>query len=162
KGGGVTNEAFEKKKLVIKTAIEINNINKEDPIDVLAKVGGFDIAAMVGVFLGAAYYQIPVVVDGFISIVAALAAIRLNPLVKDYLITSHCSKEIGYNIAMEEIGLKPMVDLDMRLGEGSGCPIAFSIVEYACAMMNNMATFAEAEIDCSYLEDVRDEDSYIV
>ncbi|MGL5087464.1 MAG: nicotinate-nucleotide--dimethylbenzimidazole phosphoribosyltransferase [Clostridium sp.] len=162
KGGGVTNEAFEKKKLVIRKALDLNNANKEDTIDVLAKVGGFDIAAMVGVYLGASFYKIPVVIDGFISIVASLAATRLNPLVKDYLITSHCSKEIGFNIAMKELGLKPMIDLDMRLGEGSGCPIAFSIVEYSCAMMNNMATFAEAEIDSSYLEDVRDECSYIV
>ena len=162
KGGGITNEAFNKKKLVIKTALEINNINKKDPIDILAKVGGFDIAAMVGVFIGAAFYRIPVVVDGFISSVAALTATKLNPLVKHYLITSHCSKEIGYDIAINELKLEPMVNLDMRLGEGSGCPIAFSIVEYACAIMNNMATFAEAEIDNSYLDSVRSADSYIV
>lgn len=162
KGGGVTAQAFEKKKQVIRKAININNVNSQDPIDILAKVGGFDIAAMVGVYLGASFYKIPVVIDGFISIVAALAAVRLNPLVKDYLIPSHYSREIGFNIAMNELGLKPMIDLDMRLGEGSGCPIAFSIVEYSCAMMNNMATFAQAEIDCSYLEEVRDEGSYIV
>lgn len=162
KGGGVTKEAFEKKKLVIKTALEINNLDKEDPIDILSKVGGFDIAAMVGVFIGAAFYQIPVVVDGFISVVAALAAVRMNPLVRDYLIASHCSKEIGYNIAMDELELEAMINLDMRLGEGSGCPIAFSVVQYACAMMNNMATFAEAKIDNSYLEEVRNEENYIV
>ncbi|MBU3106802.1 nicotinate-nucleotide--dimethylbenzimidazole phosphoribosyltransferase [Clostridium gasigenes] len=162
KGGGVTKEAFEKKKVVIKTALEINNIDIKDPIDIISKVGGFDIAAMVGVFIGAAYYQIPVVVDGFISAVAALAAVKINPLVRDYLITSHCSKEIGYNIALDELKLDSMVNLDMRLGEGSGCPIAFSIVQYACAMMNNMATFAEAEIDNGYLDTVRSEDDYIV
>lgn len=162
KGGGVTNEGFEKKKLVIKKSLEINNVNKEDPIDILAKVGGFDIAAMVGVFIGAAFYKIPVVVDGFISAVAALTAVRIKPLIKDYLITSHCSKEIGYNIAMDELKLEAMVNLDMRLGEGSGCPIAFSIVEYACAMMNNMATFSEAKIDNSYLDKVKDEKNYIV
>lgn len=162
KGGGVTKEAFEKKKLVIKRALEVNEIDKNDTIDILSKVGGFDIAAMVGVFIACSYYQIPVVVDGFISAVAALAAVKINPLVRDYLITSHCSKEIGYNIAMEELKLESMVNLDMRLGEGSGCPIAFSIVEYACAMMNNMATFEEAEIDNSYLDEVKSEDSYIV
>ena len=162
KGGGVTNEAFEKKKSVIKSALEINSFDEKDPIDILSKVGGFDIAAMVGVFIGASYYKIPVVVDGFISAVAALAAVKINPLVKDYLITSHCSKEIGYNIAMDELKLEPMVNLDMRLGEGSGCPIAFSIVQYACAIMNNMATFEEAEIDDSYLEEVRSEENYIV
>ena len=113
-------------------------------------------------FLGAAYYKIPIVIDGFISVVAALAAVRINPLVKEYLITSHCSKEIGYNIAMKELELQPMLNLDMRLGEGSGCPIAFSVIEFSCAMMNNMATFDEAEINDDYLDEVRGEENYIV
>lgn len=162
KGAGVTKEAFEKKKLVVKTALEIHNINKEDPIDIIAKVGGYDIAAMAGVFLGAAYYRIPVVIDGYISVVAALIATRLNPLAKGYFIPSHKSEEIGYNIAMKELGLNPMLNLGMRLGEGSGCPIAFSIIDFAISMMNNMATFEEGHIDDSYLDQVRDEESYIV
>ena len=162
KGAGLTDEAFDKKKQVVRKAIELNKPNPNDPIDVVAKVGGFDLAGMVGVFLGASYYKIPVVIDGFISAVAALIATKLNKFVKDYLISSHCSKEIGYNIAMDNIGLEPMLNLDMRLGEGSGCPIAFSVVQYACAMMNNMATFSEAEIDPSYLEEVKDKKSYIV
>ena len=108
--------------------------------------------------MGAAYYKIPVVIDGFISAVAALSAIKLNPLVKEYLIASHYSKEIGYKIAMKEIGLEPMLNLDMRLG----CPIAFSIVEFSCAMMNNMATFDEAGINDDYLDDVREAENYIV
>lgn len=162
KGAGVTKEAFEKKKLVVKTAVEKNNINREDPIDIVSKVGGYDIAAMAGVFLGSAYYKIPVVIDGFISVVAALVATRLNKLVKEYCIPSHKSKEIGYNIAIEELGLKPMLDLGMRLGEGSGCPIAFSIIDFANSMMKNMATFDEGNIDDSYLEEVRGEENYIV
>ena len=162
KGAGLTEEAFEKKKEVVRKAIEINNPNSEDPIDIVAKVGGFDIAGMVGVFLGASYYRIPVVIDGFISVVAALLAVRLSPEVIDYLIPSHLSKEIGYNLAIKELGLEPMLNLDMRLGEGSGCPIAFSIISSACAMMNNMATFEEVEIDPSYLEEIRDKKSYIV
>lgn len=162
KGAGITKEAFEKKKWVVSEAIRVNKPNEKDIIDVISKVGGFDIAGMVGVFLGAAYYKVPVVIDGFISAVAALAAVRLNPLVKEYLISSHCSKEIGYNIAMKEMMLEPMLNLDMRLGEGSGCPIAFSIVEFSCAMMNNMGTFAEAEINDDYLEEVRGEENYIV
>lgn len=162
KGAGITKEAFEKKKWVVSKAIKINSPNKNDIIDVLSNVGGFDIAGMTGVFLGAAYYKIPVVIDGFISAVAALSAIKLNPLVKEYLIASHYSKEIGYKIAMKEIGLEPMLNLDMRLGEGSGCPIAFSIVEFSCAMMNNMATFDEAGINDDYLDDVREEENYIV
>lgn len=162
KGAGLTDEAFEKKKEVVRKAIEVNNPNNEDPIDILAKVGGFDLAGMVGVFLGSAYYKVPVVIDGFISVVAALIAVRLNPFVRDYLIASHLSKEIGYNIAIKEIGLEPMLNLDMRLGEGSGCPIAFSIVGYACSMMNNMVTFQEAEINPSYLEEIRDKKNYII
>lgn len=162
KGGGLTKEAFKKKKEVIKRAIEINSPNANDPIDIVAKVGGFDLAGMVGVFLGCAYYKVPVVIDGFISAVAALVATKLNDYVKGYLIPSHFSKELGYIIAMNEIGLEPMLNLDMRLGEGSGCPIAFSVVSYACAMMNNMATFSEAEIDPSYLEEVRGKENYIV
>ena len=162
KGAGLTDEAFNKKKEVIKRAININKPNSKDPIDVLSKVGGFDLAGMVGVYIGSAYYKLPVVIDGFISAVAALVATKLCPNIKDYLITSHISKEIGYSIAIDNIGIEPMINLDMRLGEGSGCPIAFSIVSYACAMMNNMATFEEAEIDPSYLEEIRDKNSYIV
>ena len=162
KGAGITREAFEKKKWVVREAIRRNNPDVSNPIDIVAKVGGFDIAGMVGVFLGAAYYRIPVVIDGFISVVAALVATRINPLVKEYLIPSHSSKEIGYNIAIEDLGLEPMLNLNMRLGEGSGCPIAFSVVEFSCAMMNNMATFAEAEINDDYLEEVRGEENYIV
>lgn len=162
KGAGLTDEAFILKKKVVKKAIEINKPNREDPIDVIAKVGGFDLAGMVGVYLGAAYYKLPIVIDGFISVVAALVATKLCSKVKDYLIPSHVSKEIGYSIAINNIGLEPMLNLDMRLGEGSGCPIAFSIVNYACAIMNNMATFHEAEIDPSYLSKIKDKKNYIV
>lgn len=162
KGAGLTDEAFILKKKVVKKAIEINKPNREDPIDVIAKVGGFDLAGMVGVYLGAAYYKLPIVIDGFISVVAALVATKLCSKVKDYLIPSHVSKEIGYSIAINNIGLEPMLNLDMRLGEGSGCPIAFSIVNYACAIMNNMATFHEAEIDPSYLNKIKDKKNYIV
>lgn len=155
RGAGITDEAFKKKINVVKKAIEINNPIKFDPIDVLAKVGGFDIAAMAGVFLGAAYYKLPVVIDGFISAVAALIAFRLNPKTKEYMFTSHDSKEIGFKIAMNEIGLSSILNLDMGLGEGSGCPLAFSIIDSACAVMNNMATFEEAEINDSYLEQLK-------
>ena len=143
------------KKKVIKKAIEINNPIKDDPIDVVSKVGGFDIAAMAGVFLGAAYYKIPVVIDGFISVVAALIAFRLNPKTRDYMFTSHGSRELGFKVAMEELKLSPILNLDMALGEGSGCPLAFSIIDSACAVMNNMATFEEAEINDSYLDELK-------
>ncbi|WP_423363985.1 nicotinate-nucleotide--dimethylbenzimidazole phosphoribosyltransferase [Mycoplasma sp. P36-A1] len=162
KGGGITNESFEKKKLVVEQAIKINNLNFNDPIDIVAKVGGYDIVAMAGVYLGAAYYRIPVVIDGYISVVAALVANRINPLVKDYCFASHKSEEIGYNLAIKELELSPMLDLNMRLGEGSGCPIAFSVIEFATSMMNNMATFEDVAIDNEYLDEVRDKECYIV
>ncbi|WP_459480771.1 nicotinate-nucleotide--dimethylbenzimidazole phosphoribosyltransferase [Clostridium saccharoperbutylacetonicum] len=155
RGAGITDEAFRKKIKVVKRAIEINKPDKSDPIEVVSKVGGFDIAAMAGVFLGAAYYKIPVVIDGFISAVAALIAFRLNNNTRDYMFTSHCSKEVGYNGAIKELGLSPILNLDMGLGEGSGCPLAFSIIDSACAVMNNMATFEEAEINDSYLDELK-------
>ena len=155
RGAGLTDEGLEKKVRVVKKAIEMNNPKKEDPIDVLSKLGGFDIAAMAGVFLGAAKYKIPVVIDGFISVVAALIAYRLNNKCRDYMFTSHCSKEIGFVLGMKELNLSPILDLNMGLGEGSGCPIAFSVIDTACAVMNNMATFAEAEIDDSYLDKLK-------
>src|SRR5471030_1323762 len=102
RGAGITDEAFEKKKKVVKKSIQINKPIKDDPIDVVSKVGGFDIAAMAGVFLGAAYYKMPVVIDGFISVVAALIAFRLNPKTRDYMFTSHDSKELGFKVAMKE------------------------------------------------------------
>ena len=162
KGSGLLERDYINKINVIKKAIEINKPNKKDVIDVLSKIGGFDIAAMAGVFLGSAYYKIPVVIDGFISAVAALIAVRINPIVEEYLITSHASKEIGYKIIIDELGLEPMLNLDMRLGEGSGCPIAFSVVEASCAVMNNMATFEEADINDDYIDNVRDKSCYIV
>lgn len=155
KGGGITDEAFKNKKRVIEKSIQFHQPNKKDPIDVLTKVGGLELAGMAGCFLGAAYYRVPIVIDGFISAAAALTAYRINPLIKDFLIPSHCSIEPGYIHIMEEIGLKPMVYLEMRLGEGTGCPIAFSIVETALAVMNHMASFAEATIINDYLVDIR-------
>lgn len=162
KGGGITNESFEKKKTIVEEVIKKHDVNSEDPIDIISKVGGYDIGAMAGVFLGAAFYRIPVVIDGFISVVAALLANRLNPLIKEFCFTSHKSEEIGYNLAIEELGLKPMLDLNMRLGEGSGCPIAFSVIDFSIAMMNNMATFEEGNIDNSYLDEVKEEECYVV
>jgi len=156
RGGGITDETLQWKKEVVKKSIEINKPIKDDPIDVVSKVGGFDIAAMAGVFLGAAYYKMPVVIDGFISVVAALIAFRLNSKTRDYMFTSHDSRELGFKVAMKELNLSPMLNLDMALGEGSGCPLSFSIIDSACAIMNNMATFEEAEINDSYLDELKE------
>ena len=162
RGGGLTDAAFLKKKHVIEHALSLHAPDKNDPIDVLSKVGGFDLCAMTGVFLGAAIEHVPVVVDGFISIVAALCASRLASHAKAYFIGSHRSFEIGYRLAEQELGLHPCLDLGMRLGEGSGCPIAFRVVEAACAVMCTMATFPEAAIDDEYLTDIRAKDSFTV
>ena len=160
RGGGITEESFRKKKAVIRTAIAVNRPNRDDVIDVLAKVGGFDLAAMCGAFLGAAASRRAAVIDGFISAVAALCAVRLCPLVHGYLIPSHASFEIGYRLAIEELALRPLFDLGMRLGEGSGCPLAFQVLDAACAVMNNMASFDEAGINDDYLDEIRQGDQF--
>ena len=156
RGGGLTDDAFVYKKEVIRRALAVNQPDPSDPVDVLAKVGGFDLAAMCGAFLGAAAARRPVVIDGFISVVAALCAARLCPAAREYLIPSHASCEAGYALAMEALKLRPMLLLDMRLGEGSGCPLAFQILEAACAVMDHMATFDQAGIDDSYLDQLRE------
>ena len=162
RGGGITDQSFLKKKLVVKTAIEVNQPDKNDVIDVLAKVGGFDIAAMCGGFIGAAATGRPVVIDGYISAVAALCAYRLCPNAVQYFVPSHASFEIGYKLAMEAMGLEPMFLLGMRLGEGSGCPLAFQILDAACAIINDMATFEQAGINDDYLEEIREGDKFTV
>ncbi len=162
RGGGITDAAYQKKLAVIERAIGINRPDPADPVDVLAKVGGFDLAAMTGAYLGAAAERVPAVIDGFISVVAALSAARLCPAAADFMIPSHASAEIGCRIAMNALGLKPLFDLGMRLGEGSGCPIAMQILDAACAAMNGMATFEEARIDDGYLEPIRKGDSFTV
>ena len=162
RGGGITDASFLKKKQVIKTAIEVNRPNKKNVIEVLAKVGGFDIAAMCGAFIGAAATRRPVVIDGFISAVAALCAYRLCPNAVQYFIPSHASYEIGYKLAMDAMGLEPMFLLGMRLGEGSGCPLAFEVLDAACTITNDMATFEQAGIDDSYLDEIREGDKFSV
>ena len=162
RGGGITDVAFQKKKQVITDAIAINQPEQNDVIDVLAKVGGFDIAAMCGAFIGAAATRRPVVIDGFISAVAALCACRLCPNVRGYLIPSHASYEIGYRLAMDAMGLQPIFLLGMRLGEGSGCPLAFEVLSAACAILNDMATFDQAGIDDGYLDEIRQGDQFTV
>lgn len=155
RGGGITEESFRKKKAVIRTAIEVNRTDRDDVVGVLSKVGGFDLAAMCGAFLGAAAARRPAVIDGLISAAAALCAVRLCPNVRGYLVPSHASFEIGYRLAMEAMDLRPLFDLGMRLGEGSGCPLAFQVLDAACAIINAMATFDEAGINDDYLDEIR-------
>lgn len=160
RGGGITEESFRKKKAVIRTAIEVNRPDRDDVVGVLSKVGGFDLAAMCGAFLGAAAARRPAVIDGLISTAAALCAVRLCPNVRGYLVPSHASFEIGYRLAMEAMDLRPLFDLGMRLGEGSGCPLAFRVLDAACAVINDMATFDEAGINDDYLDEIRRGDQF--
>ena len=158
----MSDEGLKKKITAIKRGIEVNQPDKTNVVDVLAKVSGFDIAAMCGAFLGAAASHRPVVIDGFISAVAALCAYQLCPNVRGYLIPSHASFEIGYKLAMDAMELQPILLLGMRLGEGSGCLIAFEVLSAACAIINDMATFDQAGINDDYLDEIRQGDKFTV
>lgn len=147
KGAGLSAEGHKNKIDVIKRAIEVNKPIKEDPIDVLSKVGGFDIAGLVGCFIGSATYRVPIVIDGFISAAAALVAYRIEPAVKEFMFPSHQSAEPGTAIILHELGLEPMLNLRMRLGEGSGAALAFNIFDVAVDLYNNMGTFEDANIE---------------
>ena len=155
RGGGLTDAAFKHKKEVIEAGLKLHRPDPADVIGVLSAVGGLDIAAMCGAFLGAALCGMPAAADGYISVVAALCAVRLCPAARDYIFLSHCSAEPGYRKAAEALGLKPCLDLSMRLGEGSGCVLLFRILEAAGAVMSGMATFEEAAINDSYLDEIR-------
>ena len=160
RGAGLTDDAFRKKKDVIRRALTLHRPDPADPVGVLSAVGGLDLAAMTGAFLGLAAAHVPAVADGLISVVAALCAVRLCPAARDAIFLSHASKEPGYRRAAEELGLAPFLQLGMRLGEGSGCPLAFQVLKAACAVMNGMATFAEAAINDDYLESIRTPDAF--
>ena len=146
RGTGIDDEGLKKKIKTIEEAIRVNNPNKKDPIDVLAKVGGFEIGGMAGVILAAAAHRIPVVIDGFISGAAALIAYEIEPAAKEYMIAAHRSVERGHFVTLDYMGLKPLLDLNMRLGEGTGAAIGINIVEAACKILNEMATFEDAGV----------------
>ena len=162
RGGGLTDRGFETKKRVLRQALALHHPDPGDPVAVLAAVGGLDIAAMTGLFLGCAHEGLAAAVDGYISIVAALCAVRLCPRVRDVLFLSHASYEIGYRLAARKLGLEPCLLLGMRLGEGSGCPLLFRVMQGACAVLNHMATFPEAAIEDGYLAPIRQGDAFTV
>lgn len=158
RGGGLDDEGLRLKKKVVDEAVAKyapEGRAASDPIGTAADLSGFDILGMAGTYIGAALYRIPVVVDGFISISAAILAEVIAPGTKNYMFTSHRSQEKGYAIAAKSLGIEPMFDLGMRLGEASGCPIAFKIIEAATAVMNNMKSLAEGSIDDGYLQELR-------
>ena len=145
-GAGLKKELLQHKAQVIRTAIEINQPNPTDGIDILQKVGGFEIGSMAGVILGCSANRVPVVLDGFISYAAALIAVNINPRCKDYMIASHYSAEPGAKRALELLGLDPFLKMDMRLGEGSGAALAFNMIEAANYVYKNMLTFDEVDM----------------
>ncbi len=131
---------------VVNTAIQINRPNPDQPIDILAKLGGLELGAMSGAILAAAALKIPIVLDGFLSYASALIACRLCPHVNAYLIPSHMSTEQGARIALDALGLRPYLDMEMRLGEGSGAALLFPIIDAACAMGEYMGTLSDSAI----------------
>jgi nicotinate-nucleotide--dimethylbenzimidazole phosphoribosyltransferase len=157
RGAGLSDEGLAHKVEVVKRALAVNAPDANDPVDVLAKVGGLDIAGMVGCFLAAAQKRRPILVDGAISAVAALIAVRLAPDARDFIFATHRSAEPAYDLIASEMGLAPFLDMHMRLGEGTGCALAFSVFSAACAMMDKMGTFADVAFDESVLVDIRDE-----
>ena len=147
RGTGIDDETLRRKVDVIDKAINLNRPDSEDPIDVLAKVGGFEIGGIAGLIIGCVSHRIPVVVDGFISTAGAMIAIALNPTINEYLFYSHLSSEAGHKKMLERLGQEPILDLDMRLGEGTGAAIAMSVIEAAVKIMTEMATFESAGVD---------------
>ncbi|MHB8919251.1 MAG: nicotinate-nucleotide--dimethylbenzimidazole phosphoribosyltransferase [Desulfocucumaceae bacterium] len=146
RGTGISDKALENKIDVVRRALAINRPDSGDPLDVLARVGGFEIGGIAGVILGAAYHKIPVLVDGFISSAGALIARGLAPRSADYMIAAHRSLEHGHRLMLEELGLRPLLDLNLRLGEGTGAALAMNIVEAAAQVIGKMLTFDDAGV----------------
>lgn len=139
-------EKLNHKASVIDLAIKNKSINSDDPIEIIKSVGGLDIAGLTGIMIGGAIHRIPIIIDGYISTVAALLACKLEPKVKQFLFPSHASEEKSASLATQMLGMKPYLNLGMRLGEGSGAVLAFNLLESACVMLNDMITFEEAGI----------------
>jgi nicotinate-nucleotide--dimethylbenzimidazole phosphoribosyltransferase len=146
RGTGVDDEGLKRKIDAIERAIEVNKPDPKNGLDILAKVGGFEIAGLVGVILGAAANRKPVMVDGFISTAAAMIAVTIAPEARAFLISAHRSQEYGHSQMVEWLGLKPLVDLDFRLGEGTGAALGITFAEAACKILAEMATFADAGV----------------
>lgn len=157
RGTGVLGDALDRKVKLVKEAINLNLPNPSDSLDVLAKVGGLEIGGMVGVMLGGAAAGVPVVVDGFVSGAAAMLAIELAPMCRNYLFFSHLSAESGHQLMLDWMNIKPLLHLDMRLGEGTGAVLLFPIMDAAVKIYEEMATFEEAEISGQEPDDSEEE-----
>jgi len=146
RGTGITDEQLMHKIEIIKKALAVNRPDPKQPLDVLAKVGGFEIGGLVGVMVGAAAHRVPIVIDGFISGAAALIAAALSPGLGDFLIAAHISAEAGHRLLLKHLGIKPLLDLGMRLGEGTGAALGIFLSEAAARILSEMSTFAEAGV----------------
>ena len=147
RGAGLTSEGLERKIQAIRTAIAVNQPDSADPLDVLHKVGGLDIAGLAGVFLGGAIHRVPVLVDGFISSAAALVAAAICPAAKDYMLASHASNEPAGRMVLETLGLTPFLHAGMCLGEGTGAVAVMPLLDMAAAVYREMCTFAATDIE---------------
>lgn len=146
RGTGVDDAGLVRKVAVIERALSLNKPDSRDAIDVLSKVGGLEIGGLAGAVIAAAAHRVPVVIDGFISGAAALIAAELSPEIKPYLFAAHLSVEAGHRTILDRLGLKPLLDLNLRLGEGTGAVLAFHLLEAASRLMSEMATFGEAGV----------------
>ncbi|MBI4848326.1 MAG: nicotinate-nucleotide--dimethylbenzimidazole phosphoribosyltransferase [Nitrospirae bacterium] len=146
RGTGINDDTWKHKVQVIKDSIALNRPNPSDAFDVLSKIGGAEIAGIAGLIIGAAANRIPVVVDGFISTAGALIAYTIEPNTKDYMFAAHMSQEVGHKAMLEKIGLRPILDLDLRLGEGTGAALAMFVIEAGTKIYKEMATFGEAGV----------------
>lgn len=146
RGAGLSATGLAKKIAVIRRAIRLNRPDPQDPLDVLSKVGGFDIAALTGLFMGGAACRVPVVIDGFISGVAALLAVRMAPLCRDYMLASHASEEPAARLVMDALGFSPVLHAGMHLGEGTGAVALFPLLDMACDIFTQMDTFEDIHV----------------
>ena len=146
RGTGIDDERLRRKIAVVRRALEANAPDRDDPVGCLAALGGFEIALLAGVALGAAAERLVVVLDGFIVGAAALVACRLAPVVREHLVASHLSAEPGHRLVLDELGLRPLLDLDLRLGEGTGAALALPLLRASLAVLDEMATFGEAGV----------------
>lgn len=147
RGAGLSDQGLQKKTAAIRRALEVNRPDPSDPLDILQKVGGFDIAAMCGVFLGGALYRVPVLIDGLISAVAALCALRLCPAAGKAMLASHVSAEPAGGLVLEALGKQPLITAGMRLGEGTGAVAAMPLLDLALAVYRESYTFEEGGIE---------------
>jgi nicotinate-nucleotide--dimethylbenzimidazole phosphoribosyltransferase len=145
-GTGIDDLTKKRKVQIIKQALELHRKNLNGPVEILTHLGGFEIGGMVGLVLGAAALGKPIVIDGVIATAAALLAFKINPYVADYLFASHKSVEPAHEYMLKMLGLKPMLDMNLRLGEGSATPLAMNLLESSVRIVNEMATFQSAEV----------------